>query len=130
LTTAKAAWNEIQRLVDEHDRAGVDILLITAAAPDQRGDIYPAEEVIANFALDNALGLIRKPDHIKQIWLHSWMTGRATSLYPKVEPMFGPLYQSFVPLHHPLMVNVNIPSAGADQRDTEGASDTTDGGVG
>jgi hypothetical protein len=113
LITAKTAWDEIQRLVNEHDKAGVDILLITAASPDQRGDIYPAEEAIANFALDNALGLSRKPDNIKQVWFHSWMTGRATALYPRVEPMFGPLYQSFVPLHHPLMASVNESSGEA-----------------
>ena len=109
LVTARAAWDEIQRLVNEHDQPGVDILLITAAAPDQRGDVYPAEEAIANFALDNALGLSRSPDHIKQVWMHSWMTGRATSVYPEIEPMFGPLYQSFVPLHHPLVVAVSTP---------------------
>ncbi len=37
LRTAQAAWQEIQRLVDQHDQVGVDILLITAGAPDQHG---------------------------------------------------------------------------------------------
>jgi hypothetical protein len=103
MITANAAWGEIQRLVNDHDQAGVDVLLITAGSPDQHGDIFPAEEAVASFMLDNPVGLSRAPDHIKQVWLHSWATGRATALYPNVTPMFGPLYQGLAPLHHPLI---------------------------
>ena len=56
LRTAQAAWQEIQRLVDQHDQAGVDILLITSGAPDQHGQIYPAEEAIASFLLETPVG--------------------------------------------------------------------------
>ncbi len=100
--TASGAWAEIQRLVDKHDQSGVDLLLMTAGAPDANGNIFPAEEVLANFLLAHPTGLIRAPDHIADVTLHSWATGRATRLYPAVEPLWGPLYSSFVPMHHPV----------------------------
>jgi hypothetical protein len=103
LLTAQAAWQEVQRLVDQHDQPGVDILLITAGAPDQRGQIFPAEEAIASFLLEAPLALTRPPSHIKQVLLHSWATGRATELHPAVKPLFGPLYQSFQPEHNSLI---------------------------
>jgi hypothetical protein len=99
--TAEAAWQEVQRLVDKHDQRGVDLLLITAGGPDDRGNAYPAEEAVARFLVEHALGLSRPPEHINQIVLHSWATGQATTLYPEVQPLFGPLYSSMVPLHHP-----------------------------
>jgi hypothetical protein len=136
LITAKAAWTEVQRLTDDHDQPGVDILLITAGAPDQRGEIYPAEEAIANFLLDNPLGLARSPKHIKQIWVHSWMTGRAAVLYPNIAPMFGPLYQGLAPTHHPLVAIQNSPgvdpaeSPNAVSEDNIAAADETSADAG
>lgn len=103
IITAKAAWQEIQRLVNDHDQAGVDILLITSGAPDQNGNVFPAEESLASFIIDNPLGLHSPPKNIKRVWLHSWTTGRATELYPNLTPLFGPLYQSLVPEHSPLV---------------------------
>jgi hypothetical protein len=104
LLTAQAAWQEIQRLVDQHDQAGVDILLITSGGPDQHGQIFPAEEAIASFLLETPIGLTRQPSHIKRVFLHSWTTGQAAELHPTVKTMFGPLYQSFLPEHYPLIV--------------------------
>ncbi len=103
LLTARLAWQEVQRLVDKHDQVGVDILLITAGAPDQHGQIFPAEEAVASFLLEEQLGLARPPSHIKRVFLHSWTTGRAAELYPTVKTMFGPLYQTFLPEHYPLI---------------------------
>jgi len=112
LRTAQAAWQEIQRLVDQHDQAGVDILLITAGAPDQHGQIYPAEEALASFLLETPVGLTRPPSHIKRVFLHSWATGHAAELHPTMRTMFGPLYQSFQPEHHPLLVPTASNQAG------------------
>jgi hypothetical protein len=39
--------------------------------------------------------------HIERVVLHSWATGQATLLFPGVQPLFGPLYQSITPMHHP-----------------------------
>lgn len=102
LLTARAAWQEVQRLVDQHDQPGVDKLLITAGAPDHRGRIFPAEEATASFLLETPLGLTQHPSHIKQVLLHSWATGHATELHPVVNTLFGPIYQSFQPEHSPL----------------------------
>jgi hypothetical protein len=102
LLTAQEAWDLVQKLVDDHDRPGVDVLLITAGGPNVHGNVFPAEETVGDFLVTYPLGLIREPTHITTVVLHSWATGRATVLHPKVEPAFGPLYQSAVPTHHPL----------------------------
>jgi hypothetical protein len=101
--TAGDVWSEVQRLVDGHDRPGVDLLLITAGAPDASGVVFPAEEAVAAFLVDHPLGLSRRPAHIENVVLHSWVTGRATALFPQVSPLFGPLYQTITPLHHPFI---------------------------
>jgi hypothetical protein len=103
ILTAPDAWNEVQRLTDSHDRPGVDLLLISAGAPDQRGHVFPAEEAVASFLVAHPLGLTKAPEHIRRVVLHSWMTGSATELFPLVRHAFGPLYQSMVPVHHPIV---------------------------
>ena len=124
LRTAQAAWQEIQRLVDQHDQAGVDILLITSGAPDQHGQIFPAEEAIASFLLETPVGLTRPPTHIERVLLHSWTTGHAAELHPTVRTMFGPLYQSFLPEHYPLIVPTTGNQAGPPTGDAEPDADT------
>lgn len=107
LVTAEAAWAEVQRLVDDHDKPGVDLLLVTAGGPDANGDMFPGEEAVAEFLVKHPTALRQAPNHIKKIILHSWGTGRATMLYPNFSPLFGPLYQSLVPVHHPLIVTAD-----------------------
>jgi hypothetical protein len=99
--TAADVWGEVQRLVDSHDKPGVNHLLITAGGPDSRGNIFPAEETVAAFLLEHPIGLSKAPMHIERVVLHSWATGQATLLFPGVQPLFGPLYQSITPMHHP-----------------------------
>lgn len=99
--TDEGAWEEVQRLVDKHDQPGVDLLVITAGGPDVKGNVFPAEEAVARFLIDHPVGLASEPKHIQRIVLHSWATGEATILFPEVQPLFGPLYTSMVPLHHP-----------------------------
>lgn len=43
MLTAGTAWNEVQRLVDSHDQRGVDLLLLTAGAPDSTGSSTPSQ---------------------------------------------------------------------------------------
>jgi hypothetical protein len=97
LFTARVAWQEVQRLVDKHDQVGVDILLITAGAPDQHGQIFPAEEAVANFLLEEPIGFARPPRHIKRIFLHSWTTGRAAELHPTVIRCSDPFTRASCP---------------------------------
>jgi hypothetical protein len=35
--------------VIDHDQPGVDLPLVTAGGPDHNGQIFPAEEVVAEF---------------------------------------------------------------------------------
>jgi hypothetical protein len=102
--TAPSAWRDVQRLVDRHDRPRVDVLLVTAGGPDDRGNVYPSEEVAAQLLIEHPQHLARSPTHIKEVLLHSWGTGTGTRLFPAVEPLFGPLYASQVPVHQPLSV--------------------------
>lgn len=105
IVTREKAQGELQRLVKKHDKEGVDLLLITAGGPDASGIVFPAEEAFAKFIVDHEIGLSTKPEHIKQIILHSWTTGAATLLYPEFTSIFGPLYHSMVPVHHSIVTN-------------------------
>jgi hypothetical protein len=95
---------EIHRLAESHDKPGVDGLLITAGAPDRNGNIFPSEEAVARFIVENNLGLEKQLKHIRWVWLHSWAAGCGTMLYPNRLNMFGPMYASLEPSHHPLEV--------------------------
>jgi hypothetical protein len=106
--TADAVWHELQRLVDSHDQPGVDLLLVTAGGPDANGSVFPVEEAVADFVVTHPRGLGSPPKHIKTVVLHSWATGRATALHPEVRVLFGPLYQSMVPLHHPFASGAGV----------------------
>jgi hypothetical protein len=110
LITSTKAWQIVHKLVDDHDQPGVDVLLITAGAPDQHGEIYPAEEALASFLLGNPQTLTNAPKHIKKIWLHSWSTGQAAALYPATAHLFGPIYQNLAPVHHPLVTQPPQPA--------------------
>lgn len=101
--SAQEAWAEVQRLVDQHDQDGVDLLLISAGAPDRDGVIYPGEEAMAQLLLEHPLGLARSPQHIASVVLHQWSTGTASALYPSIQGRFGPLFQSHVQGHQPLL---------------------------
>jgi hypothetical protein len=113
--TTTAVTTEIQRLADKHDQPGVDVLLITAGAPDRNGDIFPSEAALAQFIAESKLGLGKQPKHIKWVWLHSWATGRATMLYPNRINLFGPMYTSLLPAHHPLASYVEAMQRQAEQ---------------
>jgi hypothetical protein len=119
LLTAEEAWSEVQRLVDSHDKPGVDLLLVTAGGPDANGNVFPAEEAVANFVVEHPIGLSHSPKHIRRVILHSWGTGRATALYSDIQPIFGPLYQSMTPLHHLFAAQ----PTGADETDVDASEE-------
>jgi hypothetical protein len=104
LITARGAWDEIQRLVDGHDKPGVDLLVITAGGPDVRGNLFPAEEALARFVASNPLGLSGPPDHIKRVVLHTWGTGEALLLYPDIEQLFPGPYARRTGLSSPVSI--------------------------
>jgi hypothetical protein len=97
-TTARA---ELTRLVQKHDKPGVDWLLISAGAPNRDGQTFVTEEVVGHFLLDHPQPLAT-PKHIRRVTIHFWSTGEARDLLPAPAPTFGPLYQASVPPHRPI----------------------------
>jgi len=73
--------------------------------------IYPADEALAGFVVDNPIGLKRPPTHIHTVLLHSWARGYATTLYPEVVPVFGPSYFGMMPTNYPFLSDEDITAA-------------------
>jgi hypothetical protein len=69
--TAEEAWNEIERLVTEHDQPGVDLLLVTAGGPDANGNVFPVEEAVIDFIAAHPGRFSSRPDHINSVVMHS-----------------------------------------------------------
>jgi hypothetical protein len=102
--TKTTAWAEMQRLVSEHDKAGVDWLLISVGAPNQFGQTFPSDEAVARFAIENPAPL-NAPTTIKRVSTHFWSTGEVWELFPKQIKLFGPIYQGLALAHQPLAVH-------------------------
>jgi hypothetical protein len=105
-----SAWAEVERLVAQHDKQGVDVLLLSAGAPNRNGTVFPSEELVARLLIDNPQ-TIPAPTHLLEVVLHLWTTGEAYALYPSVEPRFGPIYEGSVPPHRPLKAPPAAPPA-------------------
>ncbi|MBO9533367.1 MAG: hypothetical protein J7513_10380 [Solirubrobacteraceae bacterium] len=93
-------WDEIERRIKDHDKPGVDLLLITASGPTRAGVIFPAEQAVAQLAVENVRVMRRRVEHIKEVVLHDWVSGTAWKIYPEFARLFGPLYQSLAPASH------------------------------
>lgn len=88
----------VQRLVREHDKAGVDTLLISSGAPDRSGSMYPLEQVISDLYLQHPVELQTR--HISRIILHRWPTGDAFDISASPPTQLWPsIYQGHVPAH-------------------------------
>jgi hypothetical protein len=121
-TTASVAAT-LQRLVREHDKDGVDTLLITSGAPDRYGAMYPLEQVTADFYLQHPAVL--HTNHISRIILHRWATGDAYDI--SVNPpkqLWPPVYQGHVPAHQLFVVGER--SAQADAGSAPGSASDPD----
>lgn len=101
---AEQEWAALWRRVQVKDREGSDWLLISAGAPDQNGNLYPAEEALADLLFANPVQL-EPLAHLKRVTIHSWGSGQAVDIWPEMQPVFGPIYQGVVlgnqPLHTP-----------------------------
>jgi len=67
----------LNKLVTDHDKAGIQHLLITAGGPDQHARCYSEENMTVRFLLDEhsdlqpeAKGL--KAKHLRRVTIHSW----------------------------------------------------------
>jgi hypothetical protein len=102
--TASSVAAVVEKLVRDHDKEGVDTLLITSGGPDRDGVMHPMEQVISDFYLQNPRVL--KTDYIKRIIMHRWPTGDAYDLLETPPKRLWPaLYQGHTPAHQLFGVN-------------------------
>jgi hypothetical protein len=67
------AWRRFQRLVSDHDKPGIDWLLITAGAPVGSGYAFPSDIVTALLVFEQAsAGKALEADHIQKVYVHAW----------------------------------------------------------
>lgn len=74
-------WKELQRIVSKHDKEQIDHLIISSGAPNEAGLVYPSEDLLIQFSLEQEMQKIT-PLHIKAIYLHVWSTGTIAKLWP------------------------------------------------
>lgn len=78
---ADAIWQELLRVVRDHDQDTTDHLLITVGGPNKEGFIFPSESYLIDVALSAAEPL-RELRHLSRVSLHFWENGRIVELYP------------------------------------------------
>lgn len=100
--TPESVWEEISRLINDHDQPGVDVLLVSVGAPNRHGQVFPSDEAVARFAIEHPRQLA-VPSNIGRVTMHFWGTGEAWDLVPHFGRVFGPLYQGTTPAHQPLV---------------------------
>lgn len=81
LHTASSIVSEVNRLIHQHDKKGVDWLVITASGPRRDGLIHPSEMTLAGSLVRMALPLAR-PTHIRRVLLHLFPVGGVYELFP------------------------------------------------
>jgi hypothetical protein len=89
--TAQDGWDEIMRLVADHDRPGVDHLLVSVGAPNSKGMSYLAECFLLDFMLAQP-HVLTPPVHIRRISVHSWPSGSIVELLPTPTTVARDLY--------------------------------------
>lgn len=96
--SASLEWERLASRICRKDVETTDWLLISAGAPDNRGTLYPSEEALARFLLDNPRP-IPALKHLKRVTLHLWGSGEAVDIWPEFTPLFRPLYDGAVTAH-------------------------------
>jgi hypothetical protein len=89
--TRDDAIDELARLIDGHDHPRTLDLLITVGGPDIAGYVYPSEDALAIFALEEWF-LAKRPDHLRIVYLHRWSTGSIVELFPTLRVLVPDLY--------------------------------------
>lgn len=99
LHTATSIVGEIDRLVHQHDKKGVDWLLITASGPRRDGLIHPSEMTLANSLVRTKVPLA-SPRHIRRILLHFFPVGGVYELFPNRRWWASPQYSGGLMVAH------------------------------
>lgn len=83
--TPEEGWQEVARLVQQHDRAEINDLVITVGGPDRMGTIHPAEEAVFDFMLDSSYAVSPVLQYVGRVFAHGWETGRIIQVHPEVK---------------------------------------------
>lgn len=78
---AASVEGEIGRLVEKHDKPGIDHLLITAGGPNRDGFVFPTEEYLISLFAGPSLAL-PTTQHLSEVTLHLWANGTIIELLP------------------------------------------------
>lgn len=82
--------DELLRVIKKHDKPQIDHLVISSGAPNERGLIYPSEDLLIEFSVEHGVPNLA-PQHLKKIFLHLWSIGRIVQIWPTPQ-FFSPLY--------------------------------------
>jgi hypothetical protein len=104
-------WQQLQDHILRKDKPGTDWLLISAGAPDVTGNIYLAEDTIAEALIKNPPTGFPVLQHLKRVTLHGWATGWAVDIFPTARRLFGPIYGDVVPISQ--QIETYQPDAGS-----------------
>jgi hypothetical protein len=97
--TATSLAEELNRLVRQHDRPGVDWLAVTISGPRRDGLIHPTEIVLGNAFIASNIPLAR-PNHIRRVLLHFFSIGGCFEAHPTRRWWFEPQFQGALEVAH------------------------------
>jgi hypothetical protein len=100
--TARSLWDELVRLVTKHDKGTADELIVSVGAPDNSGFIYPGEQTLFEFMLDQPPHEFAPCQTLKRVLIHEWETGRIVQFHPQFIEIAPAMMMGFVPAHQPL----------------------------
>lgn len=72
----------LQETIAQHDKPGVDVLLVTTSAPDRDGWQWPSDNVAFDIVTRNA-SQIPPPRNIQAITLHDYLSGKIFKVWPQ-----------------------------------------------
>jgi len=99
LHSATSIVGEVNRLVHQHDKKGVDWLLVTVSGPRRDGLIHPSEMILAKSLVRTALPLA-SPRYIRRVLLHLFPIGGVYELFPNRKWWAHPQYEGGIIVAH------------------------------
>jgi hypothetical protein len=94
----KQALADLTRLIADHDKEGVNELLVTASAPNKGGAAFLSDAFMLDFLLEESFD-IPSPAYVGRVIAYFWGQGRAVELYPARTVITPNVYAGYVPPH-------------------------------
>ncbi len=95
--------SEWQRLINQHDKPGIQDLLFTVGGPDRSGFVHPADALLFDFMQSDPSADVTERLHLKRVLVHYWATGKILQMYPERRVVSPGISAGFVPAHRPLV---------------------------